>query len=104
MPVKLLPVAIQEPKQSRDWTNDALNLIQLVSVLLTYFWHLCPMGERSQVVFLVVTVIEGHDVIELAVVTHGIGIPIRGRRTVVFVVVVYVDERQREEERRQVAQ
>ena len=101
--MKLLSIAMKSSEQRRNRTNDALHLIQLVAALPTlHLWHLCPMGQRAQVVFLVVTVIEGQQVVKTAVITYGVGVGVFGQRAVVFVVVLDVDERQRDKEGGQV--
>src|ERR1044072_3722561 len=91
-------------EQRRNRSNNAFNVIQLVAAFLAYFWHLGPMGQRPQVMFLVVTVIERHQVVKTAVITDGVSVVVFRQRAVVFVVVLDVDERQREKERRQVTQ
>ena len=102
--MELLSIAMKGAEQRRDRTNYALNLIQLVAALLTYFWHLCPMGQGPQVMFLVVTVIERQQVVKTAVITYGVGVGVFRQCAVMFVVVLDVDERQRDKERRQVTQ
>ena len=100
--MELLSVAMKDSEQRRHWTNDALDRIQLVIALLTNFRHLSPMGQGSQMVFLVVTVIEGQEVVKTAVITHGVSVKVFGQGAVVFVIVLYVDKHEGEEEGGQV--
>lgn len=102
--MELLSVEMKRAEQCGDRTNDPLNVIELVTVLLAHSRHLCPMRQWSQVMFLVVTVVEGQQIVNAAVITHGVGIVVFRRRAVMFVVILYVDQRQREEERRQVTE
>ena len=62
------------------------------------------MRQGAQVMFLVKAVIKSQEIVKPAVVTHGVGVEILRQRAVMFKVVLYVDKRQRQEERPQVAQ
>ena len=102
--MKLFSLAVKSAEHRRDRTDDSLHLVQPGSKCPTHSRHLCPMSPRSQVMFLVKAIIEGEQIVKPTVVTYGIGIFILRRGAVVFVVVLHVDEHQREDERRQITE
>lgn len=94
---------MKEADDRWDWADDTIDLVQLAREFLMDVRHLCPMRQGAQVMFLVKAVIKSQEIVKPAVVTYGVGVEILRQRTVMFVVVLYVDERQRQKERPHVA-
>jgi hypothetical protein len=77
--VELLAIAMKSSEQRRHRTNNALNLIQLVAAIPYVLLAFGSNGSTAAVMFLVVTVIERHQVVKTAVVTNGVSVVFSGR-------------------------
>src|SRR5687767_730608 len=85
-------------------TDDAFHTFELVAIFTPDSRHLRPMGQRTQVVLLVVAIVESQQVVKRTVVTHRVCIALRRRGAVVFVIVLYIDKSERQEDSRQIAE
>src|SRR5688500_20219121 len=58
-------------------TDDAFHTFELVAIFTPDSRHLRPMGQRTQVVLLVVAIVESQQVVKRTVVTHRVCIALR---------------------------
>src|ERR1700752_956648 len=98
-----LTIAVKRAEDRRHRANNALFMVEFVTVFDRDSWHLCPMSQRTQVMLLVIAVVERQQVVKRAVVTHGVRITVLGLCAVMLVIVLHVNQSERQIKRRQIA-
>src|SRR5882762_1345944 len=93
------PATVQKTHDRRYRGNHTCGLVEFLAVALTDSRKPAPVRRRPEMMFLVVPVIEGQQVVKTPVMAHRVREPAFGYRTVMPVVVLHVHQCQGEENR-----
>ena len=103
-PVQERPAPVQKAEHRRYGADDPRPGVCRHQPPFVHRGQLRPVGGGAEVVFLVVAVVEGEHVVQAAVVAHRVRRTTTRVGAVMPVVVLYVNEHERREERREVAE